>query len=159
MKKTLASATLVASAVAGGPAKVFILLADLLLNSDSQESDENRESDQNQESDENQRDLCADIKADMTSLGEALVGDEKKAYDQAYLSCIDLKKRKCLLKGYTDEEANKKWTNIVIDLFKYETDLDQNLLRDRTFYVNCGNANALAGSLIAVALAIYAITF
>ena len=84
---------------------------------------------------------------------------KKKAYDQAYLSCIDLKKRKCLLKGITDEEANKKWTKIVIDLFKYETDLDENLSRDQTFYVNCGSANALAGSLIAVALAIYAITF
>ena len=95
----------------------------------------------------------------MTSLGSALIGDEKKAYDYAYLSCIDLKKQKCLRKGPTDEEANRKWSNIVIDLFKYQTDLDQQLLSDRTFYVNCGSANALAGSLIAVALAIYAITF
>ena len=147
MIKTFAAA-LLASAVAGNQATVFGYLGAFFLKKVIQKI-----------SKEKQPDLCADLQDDMTSLGSALIGDEKKAYDYAYLSCIDLKKQKCLRKGPTDEEANRKWSNIVIDLFKYQTDLDQQLLSDRTFYVNCGSANALAGSLIAVALAIYAITF
>ena len=37
-----------------------------------------------------------DLKEDMLSLGTALKEDEKKAYESAYTSCLDLKKQKCL---------------------------------------------------------------
>ena len=68
-----------------------------------------------------QPDLCMDLKEDMLSLGTALKEDEKKAYESAYTSCLDLKKQKCLRIGPTEDEIYKRWMENLRVVFKYQT--------------------------------------